>query len=152
MLGTHADLRAELLGKEVHALLHAVGTGSPNSVRVLATIGFDLGLEGPWGGTALHHAAWHGRIEMVRALLAAGAPIHVRDKTYGSTPLAWAAHGSANCREADDDYIAVIDLLLEAGSIREPSFNKWNEPPESMASDAVADHLRLRGFAPEDKT
>jgi hypothetical protein len=53
----------------------------------------------------------------------------------------------SNCREADADYIAVIDLLLDAKSERAPSYNKWNEPPENLASDAVADHLAARGFA-----
>ena len=65
-------------------------------------------------------------------------------------PIAWAAHGSVNCRTADDAYIAIVDQLLDAGAAREPSFNRWNEPPEELGSDAVADHLRARGFAPED--
>jgi ankyrin repeat protein len=115
------------------------------AIPVLVSLGYDLAREARHGGTALHWAAWHGRPEGVRALLAAGAPVDPRDRAYGSSPLAWAAHGSANCREADEDYIAVIDLLLDAGATREPSFNRWNEPPENLSSDAVADHLRARG-------
>ena len=66
---------------------------------------------------------------------------------YGSTPLAWAAHGSANCRKgADEDYIAVISMLLDAGSERVPSFNNWNEPPEQLGSKAVNAFLRESGF------
>ena len=64
-----------------------------------------------------------------------------------SAKIAWAAHGSANCRDADDDYVAVTDLLIDARAEREPSFNKFGEPPEDLASDVVADHLRARGFA-----
>lgn len=143
-------VREELLAHEHHALVDAVANGSPTGVRLLTALGFDLGQEGPWGGTALHQAAWRGRLDVVRTLLAAGAPLNVRDKTYGSSPLGWAAHGSANCREADDEYIAVIDLLLDAGADRPTSINQWNEPPENLASDAVADHLRARGFAPEE--
>ena len=150
ILAAHPGLQAELLDKEHAAVMHAAASSNASAVRVLAALGFDLAVEGPWGGTLLHWAAWHGRVALVRALLAAGAPVNPRDKTYGSTPIAWAAHGSANSRDADDDYIAIVDLLIDAHSEREPSFNKWNEPPEALASDAVADHLRARGFAPEE--
>lgn len=144
----HADLRDQVRALAHHALIFAAETGNAAAVRIFATLGLQLDQEGPWGGTPLHQAAWRGLVPVVRELLAAGAPIDVRDKTYGSTPLAWAAHGSQHCRDADEDYVRVIDLLLEAGSQREPSYNKWKEPPEALASDAVADHLRLRGFAP----
>jgi ankyrin repeat protein len=143
-------LRDELIGNEHAAILRVMGAGHSGVVEILRALGLDLNVEGPWGGTPLHWASWHGRVEMARALLAEGSPVNVRDKTYGSSPIAWAAHGSYNCRPADDDYIAVIDLLLAAGSEREPSFNKWNEAPESLASEAVADHLRARGFAPPE--
>jgi ankyrin repeat protein len=149
-LDADPGLRDTLLRDEPHALGHAAMVGNGAAIGVLVSLGYDLVHEGPDGGTALHWAAWHGRAETVRALLAAGAPVNPRDRTYGSSPIAWAAHGSANCREADEDYIAVIDLLLDAGATREPSFNRWNEPPENLASDGVADHLRARGFAPED--
>ena len=139
---------ARLQASDGQALVRATESNNAGAVRVLAALGFDLGAEGPWGGTPLHHAAWRGRVEVTRALLAAGAPVDARDRTYGSSPLAWAAHGSANCRSADDDYLAVVDLLLRAGATRAPSYNKWNEPPENLASGAVADHLRARGFAP----
>ena len=98
----------------------------------------------------MHQAAWRGRVDAVRALLAAGAPVNVRDKTHGSSPIGWAGHGSANCRDADTDYIAVIDLLLDAGAGRAASFNNSKEPPEALASEGVADHLRARRFAPEE--
>lgn len=147
LLAANPELREEVFGTEHAAIVRAIENGNANVVRLLATLGLDLGLEGPWGGTALHHAAWRGRVDLVRALLAAGAPVNARDKTYGSSPIAWAAHGSKNCRDADADYIAVIDLLLEAGSERAPSYNRWHEPPEDLASDAVADHLVARGFA-----
>jgi hypothetical protein len=141
-------VRDELLGNEHAAILRAMEAGHAGVVGILRTLGFDLSVEGPWGGTPLHWASWHGRVELARALLAEGAPVNVRDRTYGSSPIAWAAHGSTNARSADDDYIAIIDLLLDAGAERAVSFNKWNEAPESMASEAVGDYLRARGFAP----
>jgi ankyrin repeat protein len=150
MLDAEPALRATLLSDEADALIHLAGAGNVGAIPVLAALGFDLGREHHHGGTALHWASWHGRVEVVRALLDAGAPVNPRDRTYGSSPIAWAAHGSVHCREADADYLAVIERLLDAGAGREPSFNRWNEPPEALASDAVADHLRARGFAPED--
>jgi ankyrin repeat protein len=152
LLDAQPELRQQLLEQEPDAIMRAMQNGNAGAVRVLSAVGMDLGREGPHGGTPLHWAAWHGRVELVRALLAVGVPINLRDKTYGSSPIAWAAHGSANCRDADDDYIAVIDLLLEARSERAPSFNNWNEAPENLASDAVADHLIARGFASEAGT
>ena len=144
-------LRDTLLQEEPDALVHAAGKGNAPAIRVLvSTLGYDPARESREEGTPLHWAAWHGQVEAVRALLAAGAPIDVRDRTYGSSPIAWASHGSVNCRPADDEYVAIVDLLLAAGAAREPSFNRWNESPENLASEVVADHLRARGFAPEE--
>ena len=42
--------------------------------------------------------------------------------------------------------IVITDLLLDAGATRAESFNKWDEAPEGMASAAVAERLRARGF------
>ncbi len=44
-------------------------------------------------GTLLHHAAWVGSPELVRALLARGADADAGGSETG-TPLSWAAHGS----------------------------------------------------------
>jgi len=143
-------LATELRETEHAALQRAIVAGNVATLAVLRELGYDLTSEGPWGGTALHWAAWHGRVDLVRALLAEGVPVNTRDRTYGSSPIAWAAHGSTNCRDADDDYIAIVELLLDAKSERAPAINRWSEPPESFASDAVADVLRARGFTPED--
>ena len=95
-------------------------------------------------GTPLHHAAWVGNPEMVRSLIALGAPVNVRDREFGSSPLGWAAHGSRHFRDADADYEQVIQALLEAGADRASSINRWNAPPESLASPAIAELLRAR--------
>jgi ankyrin repeat protein len=146
----HPGLLEALSPRDRGALVAAAESNNVQGVRALVALGFDVGSEGPDAGTPLHHAAWRGRVELTRVLLELGAPVDVRDKEYGSSPIAWAAHGSANCRDADQDYIEVIDLLLAAGPERPPSFNKSGEPPELLASDTVADHLRARGFAPPE--
>ena len=43
-----------------------------------------------------------------------------------SRPLCTRMVSTAWCREADADYIAIVDVLLDAGATRAPSFNRWN--------------------------
>ena len=44
------------------------------------------------GATPLHHAAWAGDLDLIRALLDAGADRTVVDLQYGTTPREWAEH------------------------------------------------------------
>lgn len=149
LLAAHPGLLDALDDEDRRAPVRAAEYGRAPALRVFAALGFDLTVHGHGQSTPLHQAAWRGHVDAVRELLAAGVPVDPRESTYGSTPLAWAAHGSANCRSADEDYVAVIDLLLDAGARREPSFNHWNEPPEHLCSEAVEEHLRQRGFVPK---
>lgn len=148
VLAAHPGLLDALEDDDRRAPVRAAEYGKAPALRAFAALGFDLEVHGHGRSTPLHQAAWHGHVDAVRELLAAGVAVDPREDTYGSTPLAWAAHGSANCRSADDDYLAIVDLLLDAGAKREPSYNHWNEPPENLCSDAVGEHLRQRGFVP----
>ena len=117
-------------------------------LQLMLSLGWPLTQESEWGGTPLHWAAWNGRVNMVKLLLESGAPVNVRDTRYGSSPIAWAAHGSRHCERGNDiDYAAIVHLLLDAGATREESFNHWGESPEGMARPSVADVLSSRGFA-----
>lgn len=140
------DWRSGLTAGDRGTVIQGVWAGRPEVVRLAAELGFDLTWEGEWGGTPLHHAAWLGKPELVRLLLSLGAPVNVRDSRFGSSPIAWAAHGSTNCRTADDDYVAIVDLLLAAGATWEPAINKENEPPSALASRRVARRFTERGF------
>jgi ankyrin repeat protein len=146
LIAAEPGLLGSLSEEDRGAMVQAVHERSEASVRLMAAVGFDLRCEGDWGGTPLHHAAWHGNVAMVRVLLELGAAVNVRDKRFGSSPLAWAAHGSGNCENADADHAAVVALLLDAGSDRATSINRWHEPPESMSSPEVSSMLRSRGF------
>ncbi|MES2179157.1 MAG: ankyrin repeat domain-containing protein [Gemmatimonadota bacterium] len=149
LTAAHPGLLARMTVEDKHTLALAAEEDNQAAVRLMIDLGWDITAEGEWGGTALHHAAWHGRPEMTRLLLSLGAPVNFRDSSFGSSPLAWAAHGSVNGRAGhDDEYCEVVELLLDAGSTREASYNKWSESPESMSSKAVARLLRRRGFAP----
>lgn len=138
----------ERLTSEKGALAHAAEDGRIEAVKILLAIGFDPAWEGPWAGTALHHAAWRGNVPLVELLLEEGAPVNARDREFGSSPLAWAAHGSANFRSADAEYGAIIERLIAAGARLESAYNKAGEPPHALASPAIARLLAERGFVP----
>lgn len=73
--------------------------------------------------------------------LAGATPDAVR--RFGSSPLGWAAHGSKNCGPANDEnYLAIVRALLDAGADRKSSINKWNEPPENLGSEKVDAFLK----------
>lgn len=144
----HPGILTTLGLSERDALGLAVTRNDLDTVRLMARLGWPLTQEGEWGGTPLHWAAWNGRVEMVRLLLDAGAPVNVRDNRYGSSPIAWCAHGSRYCDHAnDEDYPAIVHLLIDAGATRAESYNQWNESPESMARPSVVAALKARGFA-----
>jgi ankyrin repeat protein len=150
LLAASPGLIDALPAEDRAAFTGAAGEGQLDAVRVMAALGFDVAWQHPNGGTALHWAAWQGRVDVVRLLVQLGAPVNVRDSTYGSTPVAWAAHGSVHCRAADADYLACVDMLIDAGSDLEPALNKWGEPPHKLASRRVRDRLVARGFVPRE--
>jgi ankyrin repeat protein len=148
LLAEHPGLVGELDAEGRQAMALAAEEKRVEALRLMFALGFDPTWEGAWGGTPLHHAAWHGDVAVTRLLLSLGSPVNVRDSQYGSSPVGWAGHGSTHCRHADRDYCAVVEALLDAGGDREHAINRWGEPPESMSSRAVARLLERRGLAP----
>ena len=138
-------LLASLTGEDRGVLAVAAGAGEYGAVRTMLDLGWPVG-DDPGFGTALHQAAWHGHEAIVDALVAAGAPLDARDHQYGSSPVAWAAHGSAHAghgREAE--YVRIVERLVGAGSRYEAAVNRWGEEPGWMASTQVREALlRLR--------
>jgi ankyrin repeat protein len=80
-------------------------------------------------GTLLHHAAWVGNPEVVRELLARGADPNTAAHADSDTPLAWAAHGSQYYRLPGRDYVAVAELLADAGNAVEPQLRDDADGP-----------------------
>ncbi len=143
MRSEHPDLAASMNASDRQLLVQAVETDRTESVSLMLDLGWSLAEESEWGGTPLHWAAWHGSERTARMLVARGAAINVRDSQYGSSPIAWAAHGSTNSRHASDEaYARIVTMLIEAGATPAESVNRWNEPPDSMATDMVAALLR----------
>jgi len=118
-------------------LVEAAAANRRDRVKLMAEVGFDVGGFGETGATALHAAAWHGYVQMTDLLLDLGAPVDLRDGTFRSSPLMWAAHGSVHCRDADDEYCTVVEMLLDAGA--DPTFiNRWGVSPAGVGTSRVA--------------
>lgn len=68
--------------------------------------------------TALHLAAYEGRVAIVELLLRRAAPVNVTDDVHGTTPLAWALHAwLVEGRNDQEAYRAVVRMLAEAGAM-----------------------------------
>jgi len=107
--------------------------------RAVAESGFDVKMAGADGATALHLAAWEGSVDTVQVLLDVHSTVNAVDLTFGSSPLTWAAHGSKHCRNADDDYAAIVKALLAAGA---EWIDRWESLPDAIASPAIAALLK----------
>ena len=61
-----------------------------DAIRLMVDVGFDVNRI--TGRTALHQAAWHGNIPMIKLLLELGADSRIRDHMAFSPPIGWAIH------------------------------------------------------------
>jgi ankyrin repeat protein len=103
---------ATLPGQLIAACPDLVGKAAEldriDALRLLVSIGFDLNPTDR--RTPLHEAAFHGNLDLVRALVGLGADPNVRDPHFDSTPAGWADH---NQRHGVARYLA--------GLVRQPS-------------------------------
>jgi ankyrin repeat protein len=116
-LADNPRLVQSLRANDLELLPESATLHDDTTLRLVLDAGFPIDTPGELEGTALHHAAWWGRAGNVALLLERGADIQ-RGSWFGpdSTPLAWATHGSTACPDRDGDWIAVADLLVDAGS------------------------------------
>jgi len=111
----------------------AVADDAP-MVRLALSLGADPGaVTSPYDGTALIAAAHLGHVEVVRALIDAGAPLdHVNN-------LGWTALIEAVILgDGGPNHVAVAKALVEAGASREIADRSGITP---------LDHARSRGYA-----
>ena len=98
------------------ALIMAAHYGGLEIVEYLIELGVDVAP--PSGMSALHQAAGRADLDMVRLLIARGAPLEMRN-AYGGTVLdstLWFAYHVSPAEFASRDYPAVIDALIAAGA------------------------------------
>ncbi|MBI4472467.1 MAG: ankyrin repeat domain-containing protein [Acidobacteria bacterium] len=149
VLRSNPNLLRSIVAECGEILASAAINNKLEAVKLMAELGFDLAALGDHGASALHHAAWHGYGDMVRLLVEYRAPVNIRDTVYGTSPLAWAAHGSATSKhwqKNDDDYCAIVESLINAGANYETACNTWGVGPDQIGSKPVGALLKRRGY------
>ncbi len=92
-------------------LLQAIQVADPAQVRKLLAEGADANARNADGATALMLAAHAGHLDIVRALIDAGADVHATDE-LGWAPLMKAVYNA----EQDRGFADVVQVLIEAGA------------------------------------
>jgi len=117
ILTDHPQLFQKLSANAARRIIGVAVRNNTPALHLLLAAGWPANPAMDTGQTALHFAAWHGNVEMVRDLIAHNAPINVFETEHGGSPLAWALHGSLHSWERNKgDYAGVTLTLLAAGA------------------------------------
>jgi len=150
LIDDHPDLLKFEFGPEGSALHVAARLDRREVVKMLMDRGATIGARGQWAGTPLHWACWWGSKSAAEELLARGAAIEDKGDAFGSSPLLWLAHGSANSGNAAGQYKELAEMLIERGAAADTR-NREGVPAIIMAAPDVAKVLKDHGAkAPED--
>lgn len=116
LLESHPGL-AQMLGEDDRRrLVDAAQKNDAAAVRLLLAAGWPPDARGQHAGTALHWAAFHGNVSMVREILRHNPPLAARDADYDQSPVGWARYGADHSwHRASGDYEATLSALLEGG-------------------------------------
>jgi len=113
----HPSILARLSPNAARRIVGAAVRNNTRAVELLLAQGWLSNAALDNNQTALHYAAWHGNLAMVRALLEHNAPVNIFENEHGGSPLAWALHGSLYGWHRDQgDYPGVAHALLAAGA------------------------------------
>lgn len=114
-LGARPNLLKELTADDQAQLGEAAASNALPAVMLMVKLGFDVNARGGEGFTPVASAALGGLVEIVRALVARGADVEIRND-YGGTALGSCQWGSLNFCDRDGDYPACAEALLLAGA------------------------------------
>lgn len=128
-----ADMNA-LEGQAYDVITIAAVANDPELMTLAIELGNDPGLTtSPYEGTALIAAAHLGHVEIVRQLIAAGAPLDHVNNLHWTAVIEAVVLGDRGL-----DHLAVLDALLAAGADRSLADRNGTTPLE---------HAELRGFS-----
>lgn len=138
LLSRNPDLAGQLrLAGKRHAA-HAARTNDLEALKLMLAAGLPVNERTQHGGTALHWAAYHGNVSMIREILRHSPPLDAVDSDFNGTPLGWAAHAS---KEADDGrvgvFVEIVGMLLDAGA---------KPPVRAEGSAGLIEEFRRRGL------
>jgi len=97
------------------AFIWACRYGHASVVALLLQMGVDVATKGSAGLTGLHWATERGSLEVIRTLLAHGAPLEIKNN-FGGTVLGQTLWFALNGPHAGVDYPAMLALLIAAGA------------------------------------
>ena len=142
LLSERPDLRDRLSARDRAAIVAVAGGGAAaDAVRLMIELGFSPNARNELGETPLHAAAAAGDAETVRLLLEHGAELDARDANFDGTPLGYATVASGEHPNTNGDWVASVELLLNAGADRT---GVW--VPSKPPSEDVAEVLRSYGI------
>jgi ankyrin repeat protein len=117
ILADHPRVLETLSAFAARRLLGVAIRNNTSCLHLLLDAGWPANAVMETGQTALHFAAWHGNIAMVRDLIAHNASVNVFETEHGGNSLSWTLHGSLNSwHRSQGDYPAVARALLAAGA------------------------------------
>lgn len=117
LLAARPDIGAAISEEESASLAGAAENNNTSAVRLMLAAGWPVAARGEGAATALHWAAFHGNLEMVREILRHDPPLEAKESTYNGTPFGWAVHGSEQGhKKRTADYAGVVDALRAAGA------------------------------------
>ena len=126
------DIAKTLPDQDKRLLVDAAWNHDLSGVQLMLEAGFDSAAVSGDGMTALHSAAFHGFVDVVRLLLQYHPALDQKND-YGGTPLSTAIYGATHSWRHDGDFPATIEALIQAGSTVEPE----SIPSGSEAIDAI---------------
>ncbi len=133
IIGEQPGLVDSLLPRDLRMFVDAGRLGRTEGVRIMLDAGFDIGVRGDEGMTALHWACWYGHLETIELLLERAAPLTVKN-SYDGDVLSCTVYASREVKLPGVDYGRIVHRLIEAGASVD---SVSAEPTGNPAVDAV---------------